>query len=32
MSKLIYAGLLTYKDVIAFIKWKTDINNSDIGH
>lgn len=27
-----YAGLLTYKDVIAFIKWKTDINNSDIGH
>ena len=32
MSKLIYAGLLTYKDVIAFIKWKTDINNSDICH
>lgn len=32
MSKLYYAGLLTYKDVIAFIKWKTDINNSDIGH
>lgn len=32
MSKLSYAGLLIYKDVIAFIKWKTDINNSDIGH
>lgn len=32
MSKLSYAGLLTYKDVTAFIKWKTNINNSDIGY
>lgn len=32
MSKLSYAGLVTYKDAIAFIKWKTDIYNSDIGH
>lgn len=32
MSKLSDAGLLKYKGVNAFIKWKTDINNSDVGH